>query len=62
MLLEVSPKPGGQQRPGPSDLWMSRRDGGGWRLPDGCDLIFVRDFSAFYRVALGAAIGAVQSP
>jgi hypothetical protein len=83
VLLEVSPRPDGQQRPGPSDLWVSRRDGGGWRLPaalaagvntpagwenfasvspDGCDLIFVRAFSAFYRVALGAAIGAVQSP
>jgi hypothetical protein len=30
--------------------------------PDGCELIFVRDYSAFYRVALGADMGAVQSP
>lgn len=25
--------------------------------PDGCDLVFVRDFSAFYRVSLRAALG-----
>ena len=30
--------------------------------PDGCDLVFVRDFSGFYRVALRAAIGADQTP
>jgi hypothetical protein len=28
----------------------------------GCDLVFVRDFSRFYRVALRAAIGAYQTP
>jgi hypothetical protein len=30
--------------------------------PDGCDLVFVRDFSGFYRVALRAAIGTDQTP
>jgi hypothetical protein len=30
--------------------------------PDGCDLIFVRDFSRFYRVALRTAVGAAQTP
>jgi hypothetical protein len=30
--------------------------------PDGCTLVFVRDFSGFYEVALGAAMGAVQRP
>jgi hypothetical protein len=30
--------------------------------PDGCDLVFVRDFSRFYRVALRTAIGAPHTP
>ncbi len=30
--------------------------------PDGCDLVFVRDFSGFYRVGLRTAIGAAQTP
>ena len=29
---------------------------------DGCDLVFVRDFSALYRVSLRAALGTDQSP
>lgn len=30
--------------------------------PDGGDLVFVRDFCGFYRVALRTAIGAGQTP
>ena len=29
--------------------------------PDGCDLVFVRDFSAFYRVSLRAALARSDS-
>jgi hypothetical protein len=30
--------------------------------PDGCDLVFVRNFSGFYRVSLRAALPARQTP
>jgi hypothetical protein len=30
--------------------------------PDGSDLVFVRDFSGFYRVSLRAALPARQTP
>lgn len=83
VLLEVSRRAAGTREPGPSDLWVSRRDRDGWTepaplgagvntehrwenfaavTPDGCDLVFVRDFSGFYRVALRTAIGAGQTP
>ena len=49
----------------PAPLGAGVNTPGGWEnfaalSADGCDLVFVRDFSAFYRVSLRAALG--QSP
>lgn len=55
----------GQEWTEPAPLGARVNTPGGWEnfatlSPDGCDLVFVRDFSAFYRVSLQAALG--QSP
>jgi hypothetical protein len=52
-------------------LWIATRTPDGWSESaflggvtrhGACDLVFVRDFSGFYRVALRTAIGTAQTP